>query len=301
MDIGNVLSRAWEIIWRHKALWLFGILASCTGANGSSLNSFRNERAAPQQYQHFFDQLAIPQWQIFLIVIAVIAVILLLVLLALALGTIGRIGLVRGTLRAEVGESRITFGELFNASMPYFWRVLGLEVLVGVLVFLVLFAFAIFVAIGSVLTFGILALCLIPVFCLIAPLFIFLTVIVEQSIIAIVVEDKGVLEGLQRGWQVVRDNLGVMIMMAVILYVVLGLIGGFIIGVPAALLFAPAILGGISGAANALRGGVAITLICLVFYIPIAIVLNGILQSYIGTAWTLTFLRLTGRQSEVTV
>lgn len=33
MDIGKILSKAWKTIWKHKILWLFGILAGC-GATG---------------------------------------------------------------------------------------------------------------------------------------------------------------------------------------------------------------------------------------------------------------------------
>ncbi len=29
-NFGEVLSRAWQIIWKHKVLWIFGILASCS-------------------------------------------------------------------------------------------------------------------------------------------------------------------------------------------------------------------------------------------------------------------------------
>ncbi len=32
MDFGNILTRAWQISWKHKALWLFGILAACGGS-----------------------------------------------------------------------------------------------------------------------------------------------------------------------------------------------------------------------------------------------------------------------------
>ena len=39
-DFGDVLSRAWQIIWKHKVLWIFGILAGCSrgssGFRGSS-------------------------------------------------------------------------------------------------------------------------------------------------------------------------------------------------------------------------------------------------------------------------
>lgn len=36
MDYGEVLSKAWKIIWKHKILWLFGILASCGALNTMS-------------------------------------------------------------------------------------------------------------------------------------------------------------------------------------------------------------------------------------------------------------------------
>ena len=34
MDYGEVLSRAWRIIWKHKVLWIFGIMAGCTSGSG---------------------------------------------------------------------------------------------------------------------------------------------------------------------------------------------------------------------------------------------------------------------------
>src|SRR3990172_7740353 len=85
MDIGGVLSRAWQIIWRHKVLWIFGILASCGGnANGgaSSNYSVSDRQELPPQMQPFFDRFAtLTDWQIALLVGTVILVVLLLVVL----------------------------------------------------------------------------------------------------------------------------------------------------------------------------------------------------------------------------
>ena len=38
MNYGEILSKAWKIIWKNKILWLFGILAGCSasGVGGSS-------------------------------------------------------------------------------------------------------------------------------------------------------------------------------------------------------------------------------------------------------------------------
>lgn len=37
-NFGEALTRAWQIIWKHKILWVFGILASC-GRGGGNFNS----------------------------------------------------------------------------------------------------------------------------------------------------------------------------------------------------------------------------------------------------------------------
>ena len=42
MDYGEVLSKAWKIVWKFKILWIFGILASCTGNAGSGVGSGGN-------------------------------------------------------------------------------------------------------------------------------------------------------------------------------------------------------------------------------------------------------------------
>ena len=46
-------------------------------------------------------------------------------------------------------------------------------------------------------------------------------------------------------------------------------------------------------------GGLLIAGLCFILYLPVFIVLNGILRGYIESAWTLTFMRLTGAGPEV--
>jgi len=297
MDFGRILSRAWGILWKHRALWIFGILAGCgsSGNNAPNLQaSFREDM--PLKWQPYF-RLDIPDWQAALIVGVVLLVVLVLVVLAIFLSTMGRIGLIRGTRQVEDGETSLPFGELFSGSLPYFWRVFGLNLLVGIVVFILVIMFLLLALFGTVLTFGLLLLCLIPIICLLAPLSWFLSIIVEQSIIAIVVDDLGVTEGLQRGWEVVRGNVGPVIVMGLILFLGVGLIGGFIIGLPVVFIIIPAVLGAIADTPRAFGGGLMIAGVCLVGYIPVWIFLNGMLRGYIETAWTLTYLELTGRSS----
>ena len=292
MDIGSVLSRAWQIIWKNKVLWIFGILAGCGSANYGSSNFRysveRRDMPIPPQIERFFDQ--IPDWQIALLIGVFILVVLLIVVVAIFLGTIGRVGLIRGTMQADQGAARLEFGELFNGSLPYFWRVFLLNLLVGL-------AFAV-VIILTVITLAITIvglICLIPLICLLVPIGWLVNIITEQASIAIVVENLGILDGLRRGWDVVRNNLGTIIVMGLILVLGVGLIGGFIIGLPFVAILLPALLGAFAGTETTLRGGLLVAGLCLVAYLPVLLLLNGILRGYIESAWTLTFLRLTSR------
>jgi hypothetical protein len=296
MNYGEVLSRAWQIIWKHKVLWIFGILAGCTNASGGSGNlsyTFSQGDLSPQM-QMYFDQFQrIPQWQ--WITIAVIAFLVILVLAALAifLSTVGRIGVIHGTQKADQGEVRLSFGELFKESLPYFWRVFLMNLLVGLVVAVIVFLLVILGIVGTVVTFGVALLCLIPLLCLIIPISWLLYVVVEQANIAIVVENKGILDGLQRGWDVFRTNLGAMIVMGLILILGVGLIGGMIIGIPMFLIVIPAVSGAIIGNQTAISGGLLIAGLCFVAYLPFLLLFSGILSSYTESAWTLTFMRLT--------
>ena len=144
---------------------------------------------------------------------------------------------------------------------------------------------------------GLILICLLPLLCLLIPLGFLASVYLQQSTIAIVVEDRGVFDGLRRGWQVFRQNLGVMIVMGLILWVAVGGIGGLIIASPLFLLMAPIIVAMVNNTSQAWMSAFLISGLCLLAYLPFLIVLNGALQSYIAAAWTLTFMRLTTTHS----
>ncbi len=298
MDFGNVLTRAWEIIWKHKVLWIFGILAGCSNAGGGGGGGGANSRVTtdsgnlPPELQSFFNQFQnIPDWLIVLTVLVAILVILVLVVLAVFLGTIGRVGLIRGTQQAEGGAESLSFGELFSGSTPYFWRVFGLNLLVGLAIAFIGIAIAIIAVVGTIATLGIGLICLLPLLCVLVPVAWFVNVIIEQANIAIVLEDLKILDALQRGWQVVRENLGTMIVMALILAAI-GLVGGLVAGLPVALIVIPAAIGAAIGRQEAM-GTIIFAAVCFIAYLPVLLVLSGILRSYTETAWTLTFMRLT--------
>jgi hypothetical protein len=288
-DFGEVLTRAWQITWKHKILWIFGILAGCAQGRGNANFSDRGgngEGPTSPQAQRFFENIS--QWISGhpWIVAVFVLIIVLLVILAIFLGTVGRIGLIRGTAQAEAGVETLAFGTLFKESLVFFWPVLWLSVLIG-LAFLVLIVPL--VAFGF-LTAGFGFLCIIPLLCVLVPLAWAATIVLEQANAAIVIENLGMTAGVRRGWQVARDNVGSMIVMSLILFL-LSFFVGVVLAIPVFIIVLPAVLAFGIGQGES-TAPLLVAGLCFVAYLPVLIVLQGILTAYIGSAWTLTFMRL---------
>lgn len=300
MDYSEVFSRAWQIIWKHKVLWIFGILAGCASGGGgggsgsrSSQNfNLENQSGVPESWKRAFE--SVPQEAWAAIAIGVICLVLILILIGIFLGTVGKIGLVHGTALADQDlEARLPFGMLFRGSLPYFWRVFLLHLLVGIVVFIVFAVGGVLAVLGAMVTLGIGLICLLPLMCLLIPIMIVVNVVLDQATVAIVTEDLGIYDGLERGWEVVRNHFGPYVVMWLALNLGVRFIGGLILSLPMLIFLAPLLITLISGSEKALGAGAIISIALVVCYLPFLIVLSGILISYVQSGWTLTFLRLT--------
>lgn len=305
-NFGEVLTRAWQIIWKHKVLWIFGILAGC-GRGGTRFNSSSRSGGGDGGFEQLPPEvlrvLQVIQENLTTFIILGCALVLIIWAVTIFLGTIGRIGLIRGTFRVENAAEQLIFGQLFSESTPYFWRIFGLSLLVAI-PFLVVFAaliagavaFAISASNGSDAgTVGLLGMVplVIGCLCLFIPVMFVIRMIVRQAENAIVLEDMPVFPALGRGWDVFRANLGPIILMAIILAVI-ALVIGFVIALPVIVLVFPAVIAFAAGDGQNWTPLILMT-IGLCIYTPILLVLNGIMTAYIESAWTLTYMRLTAK------
>lgn len=306
-NFGEVLTRAWQITWRHKILWVFGIFAGCGrggGGNGGGGQNTGFETQAPDLPPQVMRWLDIIAENMATFIGVGIAVICLLWIVTIFLSTVGRIGLIRGAALADSGAESLIFGQLFSESTPYFWRVFGLSLIVAIpilVLFAALFAgliaFAVAASGGSdEAGLGILA--MIPVFigcgCILIPVMFVVGMIIRQAERAIVLEDMPVLPAISRGWDIFKSNLGPVILMAIILAVI-GLVVGFVIAIPILVVVFPAM---ITFAAGDGQNWTPLILmgVCLCLYIPVSLILNGVVTTYTESAWTLTYMRLTRPQ-----
>ncbi len=324
MELGEVLSKAWKIIWKNKVMWIFGILASCSqnsgGGGGGGSNSSMNYNLPGNQngitngngpfsngqfpeLEEFFKNFekltdtangAMPDIGI---IIGLLCLVLFFSLILVMVGTMGRIGLIRGTVLAEAGHEPLRFGQVWGESTPFFGRAFLLNLLYGLAATVAVILLIIPLLLLTVGTFGIGLVCLLPLICLLVPVGMALNVLIEQANIALVVEDLGLLDAVKRGWSVCRENLGPVAVVALIVIIGGGIVG-IIISLPLVFLVIPVAMMGVSNdqsTQTTMLGLVGVMLCCLT---PLVIFLQGVLQSYIGSIWTLVFLRLTGKQPE---
>lgn len=308
LNFGEIFTRAWQIIWKHKVLWIFGIFAGCASGNGGGSGGNSNFSGdadvfqsnggdVPPVLQDFFFEIerffnTITPEQIIIFVVGLFCVLFIISLLSMALGIMGEIGLLRGVLQVEGGAEKLTFGELWVASTPFFWRLLVLWIVPG-FVFLVLLAIFIIPAILLVeSTDGGSLLFLLPFFCIVLPLAFVIALFRWLATMTIVLEDLSIMDGLRRGWDVLRTHFGSMFLMGILLFVINAVIG-LVIAIPLIIIFVPFIFGVALGG-DILQFGLIAALVCFCLYLPVSIILGGIIQAFNYTAWGLAYLRLTG-------
>ena len=297
MNIGDVLVGGWKTIWKHKVLWIFGILAGCaTGSYGASNGGVTYQFDAPVEFQNFIESTDPALLALYVGLMILIGLVLLV--LVVFLSTVGRIGLIRGAFQSNLGTEKLTFGGLFSGSTPYFWRVFGLTLLVSILSFVTILGIILVAVAGTIVTLGLGTLCLIPLLCLLIPAIWMLGIFIQQSVLAVVVEDKGVMDGLQRGWQIFKEHLGDMLILGLI-FLLINVVVTFILIKPLIGITVPVITGFFDGTESAVRTAWAAALVAFLCYTPLLLLLNGILRAYFESAWTLNYTRYLPTKEEI--
>lgn len=310
-NFGEALTRAWQIVWKHKVLWVFGVLASCgqssgnfnsnSGGGGGDGGGFGQPPDLPPQV---FRWMRTIEENLMTIVVVTLALVCIIWIVSVFLGVIGKVGLIRGAAQADSGAESLVFGELFSGSVPYFWRMFGLSLILALPVFILAVTVAA-ALVGGVMASGgdesamfavmgmlpVLAGCL----CLFLPLMFVLGVIFRQAESAVVLEDMSVIPAITRGWEVFRANLGPMILMAIILGVI-GFVAGLVLTVPFFIIVIPVMFAFMAGEGRNMTP-LYLMGVCFCLFVPVAWLIQGIVVAYTESAWTLTYMRLTKPQS----
>jgi hypothetical protein len=290
MDYGNILSRAWRIIWENKFLILLGVIVALGSGSGGGASGGRSAGWSPGEGDFDFEM---PRWdlpdlrgELGVPEAAVIAAILVLVSLAVVVGialwivsTIARGGLIAGVSAIDGGGAS-SFAQAWRAGWEKGWRLLGIGILPAIPGFILLIA-----GLGAAGLFaGIygfsgerlwyvpgagLGVLLAVLACVLIPISLILSLLRTFANRACMLEDVGVIEAYRRGLNVLVANIG-----------------------PALILFLlQIVIGAVLGIAM-LPFGFVMLLCCLLW--PVLLAIRGAIATYFSTIWTLAWREWTG-------
>ena len=275
MEYGSIVNRSFQIAWKYKSLWIFGLFASAGGGGynfpgGDDSSAFQDIG------------LDIPPEAIVALVIPLAAI----ALLAIVAHLISAPALVDAVNRIARG-GKYTFGESFSAGLKFFWRFLGLTILeiiliFGALIILVIIGAAAF-AIAKPL--GILSLLVLIPAGLAA--FYYIITVVQLAQRVMVVRDYSLGMAIEEGRVLVHNNL----MQTIVMFLIL--IGLSILMMLASMVVWLMFSGPIALITALGTGDVLLTILAtIVAGLPIALVLGGFTGTVTESMYTLFYFEL---------
>jgi len=282
-DIGEVLSRAWQISWKNKLLWLFGIFL------GLFIFAIFPLAFAPALLPILSQDLRTTFTPVILVIW--IGVFLLFFVASFPLSAIIQASVTLGVIDANQDKEKLSIGELIKKSLPFFGRVLAVMLLFAggmLLINLIVQAVSFLL---TIVTLGLGAFCLTPLFFLLYPAIMVASAWMEQAINGIIVEDMRVVDSAKQAWYLIRDNLAPIGVLALVIYFGIGIVTGIIM-IPMFVSLFVLPFGFMEQKANWTL--ISVALLSGAAFVSVFVVFNGWAVAFMKSVWVLTYLRLTG-------
>jgi len=282
-ELGEVLTRAWQITWKHKVLWIIGILFG-----------FFISTMFPLMFSPFLLPMLMQNSKTALmpgLIIGGYIIAFLLFMLALyPISVLTQTAVTLGILEVDQDNEHFSASELIKRSLPFFWRVLGLMLLFAVGMNLIILIIQTIIFLLIIVTLGLAAICMMPLMFLMYPALYVAIVWMEQAVNGIIVDNMTVMEAARQGWNLVRNNLLSVALMALVIY--LGI--GFVTGIVMVPMMIPFFIVPFSFIENEPNWTIlSISMLCTVAFIPLFALISGWSMIFTKSAWVLTYLRLT--------
>jgi hypothetical protein len=293
MDYGTLLVRAWRITWKHKILWLFGLLAGLAsggaGGRGSSGGGGQGGRGGLPPGLERQSDLLTPS-----VIAGVLLLALLVVIVLIVLSTIGRGGLIGG-LRLADDRGAVAFGQAWESGTRFFWRLLGIETLLFI-AGLFVFGFGLIVALVGVLTAGFGAFPFLPILCILILALIPLSLVAHFARFGVVIEDLSMMEAYRRSWGILRTCLVPIVLLGAIVLMI-SFVAGQVLVAPFVAAVLPAAIALVLNPEDPNISLVITSGLGLLCLLPIALLVISILETWQTSVWTLAYRQFIGSSS----
>ncbi|MBU2228831.1 hypothetical protein KJ810_00315 [Patescibacteria group bacterium] len=306
----DIIKEAWQITWRRRFLWFFGLFAVLLGNGGEYEILFQNIDAVSNQQtliynlqnisntgqlQTYWDNIAsyfsnytASSIGIFVLVLAIFVLIVWLVVISQA-------GLIDSTLKIKAGK-KADLESGFQAGRKYFSPIFILNLISRVFVYTLLFLIGIPLvylflskeSLGWNIAFSIVS------FIILVPISIIISFVIKYASAFVVHKGQGVGAALRNGWKLFIKNWLISIEMAFVVLLInfslgLGLIIFLgIVAIPFVLLGIIFYLVGTS------VGVYVLGVVATVVLIAAAFIVGAFIAAFQFVAWTLLYRRLLG-------
>jgi hypothetical protein len=141
-------------------------------------------------------------------------------------------------------------------------------------------------------TMGLGFICIQPLFLLIYPLMLVLYGIIEEAQAAVVIDELGVTDAIQRGWELVKDNFWRIVLISLIVYLGMTILT-FIVTIPFMIpfFFMPFFMQDMSSFDP--RNMMLITGGFTLLLLPVMALVQGVSITFLKTTYAIVYLRLT--------
>jgi hypothetical protein len=283
IDFGNLIRRSFEIAWKYKSLWVFGLFAGGSGTFNfdwtKKVDSFDTDLSYAYDW---LDKLNLPHemvpasWGVLGALLLWLVALMLLFFICYLIAQPAMIDAVNKITRG----GQYTWGTSFSRGADFFWRFFGI-VMVELFTWIALIAA---VAVPAIILTPWTLLLTIPV-ALVLCFFIFHTYRLAE--ISMVARDTQIADAIIEGWNLLMMNKTNCFLMT-LLMIALGIGFVIVIGIVAVLLYLP-----INALVLALTGNlVAILLMALVIGLPVALVLGGYSGTFFNSLYVQFYFRL---------
>jgi hypothetical protein len=313
MDYLGTIRRGFEHTWNNKFLWVLGFLAALGSGTSFSNSNYSFNSGDTAALGNWLTPERAAALTAGLTAFACIAVIVGIILWLVSLSARG--GLIAAVAQLETGSGKPTFGSAFRFGWRRVWRLIGMTILlfiVPVILFAILAAAFLVPVTGMAVAAGnaddpsgLLAGMggMAVLFCCVLfalGLFTFvLSLIYPFAFRGIILRNLGVTDSIRHGWDVLRNNLGNIILLglAFLLVGIAILILGAAILVPVGLVVGvPLVMLGQSDA-TFLQGLLAVLGVITGLLIFAAI--SAITTSWQSSTFTIAYLQWTGKNIEI--
>lgn len=285
-DFGNILTRAWQITWKYKALWVFSALPMAV-----SFLAFPLFVLPLLLFPSAGTQEGVFQADEIIVSIFVFSIFAFIFLASFLLNGVTMSGATLGVLRAERGEGGLSFVELFNDSKQYFGRMLGVFLIINLTIGMVFTLFFLMVFVLIMVTMGIAAICFQPILILVAPLSFLVIGVLESAQAAVVVDDMSALDAVKRGLKIVWENIWKYVILTVIVYFGSSILMSFLMVPVMAPFFAVSFFASAEQFAPRMMTAFILGFMCLFF--PLMLVFQSVMMTFIKSSLLLSYLNLT--------